>query len=87
MEAFRLSNHAKEERQRRNIPADVLESVLREPEQVVEARGGKKAYQSRFDFEGGKTFLVRAIVAPDVDPAVVVTVYRTSKIQKYWSES
>jgi hypothetical protein len=82
---FRLSNHAKRERQRRGIPSDVLESVLHEPEQVVEARGGKKAYQSRVDF-GGKTFLVRAIVAHDADPAVVVTAYRTSKIQKYWSE-
>jgi hypothetical protein len=29
-------------------------------------------------------FLLRAIVADNVDPAVVVTVYRTSKISKYW---
>ncbi len=86
MKQFRLSNHAQEELHRRGIPPDFLDSVLHEPEQVVEARGGKKAYQSRFDL-GGKIFLVRAIVAHDVDPAVVVTVYRTSKIQKYWRTS
>jgi hypothetical protein len=29
-------------------------------------------------------FLLRAIVDYRVDPAVVITVYRTSKIDKYW---
>jgi hypothetical protein len=32
----------------------------------------------------GKIYLLRAIVAVDADPATVVTVYRTSKIGKYW---
>jgi hypothetical protein len=31
----------------------------------------------------GRTFFVRAIVEDDVDPTVVVTMYRTSKISKY----
>jgi hypothetical protein len=29
-------------------------------------------------------YLVRAVVAMDKDPPVVVTVYRTSKVEKYW---
>jgi hypothetical protein len=29
-------------------------------------------------------FLLRVIVDDGVDPAVVVTVYRTTKIEKYW---
>ena len=29
-------------------------------------------------------YLIRAIVEDQVEPAVVVTVYRTSKIGKYW---
>jgi hypothetical protein len=33
---------------------------------------------------GGKMFLLRAIVDKSVDPAVVVTAYRTGKIEKYW---
>jgi len=36
------------------------------------------------EFEAGKTFLLRAIVADDNEPAVVVTAYRTHKINKYW---
>ncbi len=37
--------------------------------------------------EDGKSYLVRVIVNNTIEPAVVVTVYRTSKINKYWRES
>ena len=80
---FKLSRHVKEEIERRSIPLFLLESVLDNPQQVLSERGGKKAYQSQLDF-GGKIFLLRVIVDETVDPAVVVTVYRTSKINKYW---
>jgi len=80
---FTLSRHAQEEIQRRAIPLALLESVLQHPQQVVPAQGGKKAYQSQLDLGGGRIFLLRAIVADNVDPAIVVTVYRTSKISKY----
>ena len=81
---FKLSRHAREEMQRRAIPLPFVESVLQQPQQIVPERGGKKAYQSQLDFGGGRIFLLRAIVDESVDPAVVVTVYRTSKIGKYW---
>jgi hypothetical protein len=81
---FKLSRHVREEMERRSIPLTMLESVLENPQQVLPERGGKKAYQSQLDFSGGKIFLLRAIVDETVDPAMVVTVYRTSKISKYW---
>ena len=81
---FKLSRHVREEMERRSIPLTMLESVLENPQQVLPERGGRKAYQSQLDFGGGKIFLLRAIVDETVDPAMVVTVYRTSKISKYW---
>ena len=69
---------------RRAIPLNLLNSVLQHPQQVIPERAGRKAYQSQLDFGGGKIFLLRAIVDDSVDPAIVVTVYRTSKIGKYW---
>ena len=81
---FKLSRHVREEMERRAIPLSMLESVLENPQQVLPERAGKKAYQSQLDFGGGKIFLLRAIVDETVDPAMVVTVYRTSKISKYW---
>ena len=70
--------------QRRAIPLALLDSVLQHPQQVVPERGGRIAYQSQLDFGGGRIFLLRAIVDQTVDPPIVVTVYRTSKIGKYW---
>ena len=81
---FELSPHARDEIARRAIPLDLLESVLQNPQQVVSERIGRKAYQSQLDFGTGKIFLLRAIVEDAVDPVTVVTVYRTSKIAKYW---
>ena len=82
---YRLSVHAQEEIERRRIPVALLEAVLENPDQVVAERGALKAYQSRCDI-GGKMYLVRLIVHDAVDPAVVVSAYRTTKIEKYWGK-
>ena len=81
---FALSSHTRAEMTRRAIPLDLLNSVLQQPQQVIPERAGRKAYQSQVDLGGGRIFLLRAIVDDSVDPAIVVTVYRTSKIGKYW---
>ena len=80
---FRISDHAKQELVRRNIPKKLLESVLKNPQQVVPESKGRKAYQSKVEING-KMFLLRAIVIEEARPAVVVTVYRTTKISKHW---
>jgi hypothetical protein len=72
--------------QRRQIPLAVLHEVLDHPEQVLPVREGKRAYQSRVEFGCGTIMLVRAVVDDRVNPALVVTVYRTSRVDKYWSE-
>ncbi len=81
---FRISRHAHEEMMRRDIPLDFVEAVLQNPEQVVPANNDNVTYQSQFDFGGGRLFLVRVVVDESRVPPVVVTVYRTSKIEKYW---
>ncbi len=82
---YRLSQHARQEIERRRIPLDLLGAVLENPDQIVPERGVTKAYQSKCEI-GGKMFLLRAIVDDSVDPAVVVTAYRTTKIEKYWGK-
>jgi len=80
---FKLS----EELRLRNIPRPFVDGVMANPQQIVPARGNKKAYQSQVDFGSGRIFLLRAIVDDTINPAVVVTVYRTSKINKYWRKT
>ena len=84
---YTISRHAQTEMQRRNITLSQVESVLDNPQQILLEREGRKVYQSKVEFSNGKIFLLRIIIADDVDPKVVITVYRTSKIEKYWSES
>lgn len=83
---YKISRHAQTEIARRKIPLSLVESVLDNPQQVLLERESQKVYQSKVDFGNGKIFWLRVIVADDVEPKVVITVYRTSKIEKYWSE-
>jgi hypothetical protein len=46
---------------------------------------GRWIHPSGLRFEDGKMYLLRVVVAEDEQLPVIVTVYRTSKIEKYWS--
>lgn len=81
---FTLTIHTQERLQERKLPFYLLQLVIEAPEQVVEEKG-VKIYQSRFEYNG-KTQLLRAVVDDSVCPVVVVTIYVTSKIKKYWRQ-
>ena len=80
---FVFSGHAKQELINRRIPQAPVESVLQNPEQKFADSEDTVCYQSRVEING-KTYLLRLFVNETVDPAVVATLYRTSKIKKYW---
>jgi hypothetical protein len=84
--SIELSTHAKEECQRRNISMVLLEEILKNPQQKLTSYGHRHIYQSKVMIEG-KAYLIRAIIDEQVDPMRVITVYRTSKIEKYWEDS
>ncbi len=82
-----LSDHARQEASRRAIPETVVRRVARSPEQVVPVRLGREVRQSTVTFPPeGKNYLVRVIVDVVGALATVVTVYRTSKVDKYWRQ-
>ena len=68
---------------RRAIPLAAVESVLAAPGQKVPEHGDVVCYQSKMEINQ-KTYLVRVMVNEKLRPPKVVTVYRTSKISKYW---
>lgn len=82
---YKISKHAEKEIKRRRIPLNLVESVLKNPQQVVDEYSNKKAYQSKVEFDG-RIYLLRVIIDDSVKPKNVVTVYRISKIKKYWRE-
>jgi hypothetical protein len=82
---YRLTEHAQEEMTRRQISKDEVVSVLAAPEQVLFVRQGRDVYQSRIKAGNPpQKYLLRIFVDIDREPPEVVTVYRTSKIAKYW---
>jgi Domain of unknown function (DUF4258) len=80
---YLVTSHAAFEMLRRRIEEGVVRQVLAAPEQRHAVRPGRDVLQSRIAF-AGKSYLLRVFVDIDRDPAEVVTVYRTSRIAKYW---
>ena len=82
---FVFTDHALSEMARRQISEEDVKTVLAKPEQTEMVRAGRAVYQSRLEMdEPPKIYLVRVFVDIDPSPPYVVTVYRTSKIEKYW---
>ncbi len=85
LKEYRFTDHARFQMQRRQISEHHVGRVLAAPEQTEKVRKGRMIYQSRIKLgEGAKTYLIRLILDIDREPPEVVTVYRTSKIEKYW---
>jgi Domain of unknown function (DUF4258) len=82
---YRLTDHARLEMTRRQISEAEVESVLAAPEQTECVREGRAVSHSRIELGApAKTYLLRVVVDIDRQPSEVVTVYRSSKVQKYW---
>jgi hypothetical protein len=82
---FILTGHALLEMERRGISANAVRLVLAKPEQMEMVRAGRAVYQAKIDLEEPpKTYLLRVFLDIDRYPPQVVTVYRTSKVEKYW---
>jgi hypothetical protein len=82
---YRITDHAREEMARRQINETDVSRVLSAPEQSELVRAGRQVCQSRLEMgQPAKTYLLRVFVDTDREPPEVVTVYRTSKIGKYW---
>ena len=80
-----ISDHARFEIAHRQLSEEVVRSIAQNPQQVVRLRKGRKACQSKYYAEG-REMLLRVICEERHDLLFVVTVYRTSKIDKYWGK-
>lgn len=83
MMTFTLTKHAREEMDIRGIDEDSVRAVLESPGQIVAVRDGLVAYQSVLSLSGKDT-LLRVIVSDTDHSMRVITVYKTSKVSKYW---
>ncbi len=82
---FKITPHATFELKRRKLDADLILSILQNPQQKFEVRPGRWVYQSQVtDKTTQKTCLVRVFVDVDREIPEIVTAYKTTQISKYW---
>jgi hypothetical protein len=84
MDNYVITEHALFQMQRRGISESDLRSVIEKPERSEEVRPGRIVLQSKIaSGKPQKIYLVRVIIDFSKSIPEVVTVYRTSKIEKY----
>ena len=86
MEKFILSKHAKEQLEVRRIDEKLVWQTIEKPQQEIEEGLEKKVYQLMIANKEGESYLIRVFVNVAKNPKLIMTVYRTSKIQKYWKD-
>ena len=70
---------------RRDITETDVLSALNHPDQVHEGEKNRIIYQKKyFDRAKNKDYLLRIVVIKTGNTIDVITVYKTSKIDKYW---
>ena len=80
-----ITDHARFEAQRRQIDLELMLSTVEDPQQKVPSKGNRVVLQSKYyDKINGKEMLLRVIVELAGDTLKVISVYKTSKIDKYW---
>ena len=77
-----FSKHALEKIEERSIPMYVVIAVMNNLENLI-VEEEMAIHQAIVNFEGEGEYLVRVFVNTIKQPPVVVTVYRTSKLNKY----
>ena len=77
--------HALFEMARRDISEDEVRRVLASPGRREQVRPGRLVL-SILQGDPRRSYVLRVFVDVDRAPPAVVTVYRSSKIQKYWSQ-
>ncbi|MBK9731308.1 MAG: DUF4258 domain-containing protein [Chitinophagaceae bacterium] len=79
---FTFSKHAIEQMQERSISKESVEKILEYPLEIVYEE--EHSIFHGLTFENNKHYLIRIFVNLLVEPNNIITVYKTSKIRKYY---
>jgi hypothetical protein len=83
-----ITAHARDQMKRRQIDERTVLEIAAQPEQVVPAGRFREVRQARWrEPVSGRECLVRVVIDTEAALEKVITVYRTSKLGKYWRVS
>ena len=84
---LRFTIHAEIQIAVRRIPYDIVRRTIEIPQQRIPSILGRYVYQSRyFDTLHQQEMLMRVVIEPQDEDMVVISVYNTSRIMRYWLE-
>ena len=82
-----ITDHAVFEAMRRGITEESISSVVISPQQKLPSKKGRVILQNKyFDEANNREMLLRVIGTKTAEVFTVITVYKTSRISKYWME-
>lgn len=82
-----ITDHALFEEVRRGIAEESIISVINNPQQKLPSKKGRVILQNKyFDKANNKEMLLKVIGTETAEGFTVITVYKTSRISKYWTE-
>ncbi len=82
-----ITDHALFEAMRRGITEESINSVVNNPQQKLPSKKGRVIVQNKYyDESNNKEMLLRVIGTETTEGFTVITVYKTSRISKYWTE-
>lgn len=81
-----LSPHAENQLKERNIGLNIVFKVLNKPDQIIETAFRNRQIAQKIIISGKKKFLYRVIFIKERNVGKIITVYKTTKINKYLKE-
>ncbi len=89
MKPIRVTNHCEGRIVARELDRELVEKVIRSPEQIVPDADDPKRqiHQSCFLDSKGKEKLLRVVVEEKEAEIIAVTVYPVSQIRRYWKDA
>lgn len=82
IEKVRFSKHVLERMESRDISREFVIIVLKSPDFIVDDEPCMKVYQKKF-VEDENPYLIRVFLNDCKSPPLVITTYKTSKVDKY----
>jgi hypothetical protein len=79
---FIFSNHSKEQMKNRSISSSVVKNIISEPDKIIKPEKCLSVYQKVIP-EQNKKYLYRVFINKCKKPVLIITVYKTSKTDKY----
>lgn len=79
-----LTRHARFEMVKRSITEDEVKNILEHPQQKIRVDENREIWQNKVE-EKGKIYVIRVVI--EMGPLRVITVYKSSKVKKYWRET